>query len=219
MPEKSYSHRKRIVYTALQPYFSREKMMKIIVLWEKKYARKPSSAVQNLVFDIKNTIDPTVNLRAIHHNLVKTSLLPKDQLLKDPSALVDNFSSKHNLDMSVDYNLSELQALQLFLRKWHTLIDSSVGHKINAYIIDNLAGQKININLAIQLTSWLKGRKKNIQLAHVNIKDLRKIVNLHYTASCEYTGPIESDRILNQTINGLKNNGGATYMTIIRRFL
>lgn len=200
MQKKTYQHKKRIVYTALSPFLRGEKLMKAMVLWEKKYANAPSLEVNHFVYDLKNSVDENADTRAAHLNLVKTANLPESQLLGDPSDIINEYITRKKIGKKTAYLLPELEALKLLIKLWETQLTPPDQKFVVRYTIDNITKQKINPTLQLYYLSWLTGREDGIRLPFVDMSDLRKIINLFYIGSCEYIGPVKTDAILNDVV-------------------
>ena len=219
MAEKSYLHRKRIVYTALTPYVTGHNLMRCMILWEKKYAQSPSNAVKHYVYDIKNSISPEVDVRNVHMNLIRCASEPENKLLGDPSALINKFAREYELDVSHEFTLPELEVLQLFINKWLGLLKGPDKIGITGYVSENIAVLGIDPTLGMHFSGWIAGNFENIKLPQVKTSDLRKIINLFYIACCEFVGPVAADQMLETVVTRLKNNGGASYKTLIDNLL
>ena len=219
MAEKTYTHKKRIVYTALSPYFSRRKLIQAMILWDKKYAASPSLAIQHFVYDLKNTIDAEADIRNVRLDLVKANALPENKLLEDPSELISEYAKLNRLTITADYSLPELETLELFIRKWQSILSPPQNENIINFMLENIDDLKLDPNLSVYFSGWLQGRKSKIRIPNAKLSDLRKIINLFYVGCCEYLGPVKADELLAYTVNKLKNNGGASYATIINKLI
>lgn len=219
MSEKSYIHKKRIVFTALKPYFSGDKLMQAMILWDTKYAHAPSTAVQHFVYDLKNSIDENADIRGAHLGLIRAGSLPESALLADPTVAVDRYIKSNDLAKQATFSKSEFEVLQAFVLYWRKSIDHRENQLVTAFVIENIPKQKIDPSLTMAFVSWLGQRKKIEQFPETQISDLRKIVNLIYTASCEYLGPVRSDKILSLVSQKIKQINGGRYQDIVERLL
>lgn len=219
MSEKSYIHKKRIVFTALSPFFKGDKLMQAMVIWDKKYSHTPSTAVQHFVYDLKNSVDGDADIRGAHLNLIKSASLPDAELLKDPSGDIDKYIQSNNLSETAEFSLPQFGALQAFILAWQRQLDWKKNQLISAYIVENIHHQKIDTTLAMSFVSWLSDRKHVIQLPNASLTDLRKIINLFYTGCCEYVGPVRSDEILDRVVQEVKSANGGKYSLMIKQLL
>lgn len=202
--KKTYQHKKRIVYTALSRFLSGEKLMKAMVLWEKRYAQAASLEVNHFVFDLKNSVDENADTRGAHLTLVKTASLPESQLLSDPTDMINDYLSRKNISKKTAYLLPELEALTLLIKLWKSRLPLGDQNYVVRYTVDNITKQKINPALQLSYLSWLTGREEGVRLPFVDISDLRKIINLFYIGSCEFIGPVKTDAILNDVVTLFK---------------
>ena len=219
MQDKTYQHKKRIIFTALSPYFADQKLMQTMLLWEKKYSHLPSSAVQHFVYDIRNTIDPEADIRGIHLNLIKAGSLPESKLLEDPSDLISRFTEENNISAQAEFSLPEITTTLLFIQKWQQQLSPLQNDNVINYMIENINSQNIDQMLSVYFVSWLQDPNSKVKIANVNISDLRKIINLFYIGCCEFIGPVKADQLLAITVKKLKANGGANYATIINQLI
>lgn len=201
---KSFDHKKRIVYTALKPYFEDERLMQALVLWEQKYANAPSSAVHHFVNELKKTVPASGDMRAAHLNLVKTASLPESTLLDYPTEQMKSYIAGKKISGKVTYVLPELDALRLFIATWQSYFLQHTKRSIVTFVIDNISSQNIDPTLSNSYLSWLTGRDDKIRLSNVETSDLRKIINLFYVGSCEYLGPVKSDEVMGEVVAEFK---------------
>ncbi|SMF56108.1 hypothetical protein SAMN02745866_03586 [Alteromonadaceae bacterium Bs31] len=219
MAEKSYIHKKRIVFTALYPYFFGEKLMRAMVIWDQKYSHSPSTAVQHFVYDLKNSVDPNADIRGAHLNLIRAASLPEAELMNDPSGKMEDYLKKYNLSESAEFSMPEYQTLQKFINTWQRHLGKKDSQLVTLYVIENISKQKINQALSLFFVSWISKKENTLQVPNADVRDLRKIINLFYTGCCEYVGPVKTDEILSKVVQAFKQLGGDQHRILIEQLL
>lgn len=215
MADKSYIHKKRIVYTALSPFFSGENLMKAMVIWDKKYAHYPSTAVQQFVYDLKTGVDEQADIRGAHLNLIRMASAPLASLLGDPSSDIELYLGNSKKKTKVKSVAPELEAFQLLITHWQDQLDPKSSRSLSIFVMENIYQQNINHALSMWFLSWLNNEKKEAYFQHVKLSELRKITNLYYVGCCEIIGPVKTDRILGasvQAFNSIKYNEYEVYL-------
>ena len=219
MSQKSYIHKKRIVYTALSPFFKGESLMQVMVIWDKKYSHTPSTSVQHFVNEIKENVDVGADTRAAHLSLIRTNSLQENDLLADPSVEIEEYVRSKNISESAEFYLPQFSALQAFIVAWQRQLDMNQNQLISSFINEHIHQTKIDPMLAMSFTRWLNNSNQVIRLSNASNADLRKITSLFYSASCEYLGPVKSDHILNVVVAEVNRLDGGRYQSIIEQFL
>lgn len=193
--------------------------MSSLVLWESKYASKPTFSIRFFIADVQKNIERKVDTKRMHINLISCLNKPEQQLLPDPSPALDAFKKRHQITVDYDYKIPELEAFQIFVAKWFKLTPTAALNDIVNFCVTNLDRQRISNSLKNNIEVWFSNTQKRMHLAEVDVGDLRKLSNLIYMAYCEVLGPIKADELLAKSIDAVRNNGGAAYSAFYSKLL
>lgn len=219
MNSSNLSHRKRALYTGLQPFLRDSELMSALVLWESKYASKPMFSVRYFIDDLQSLVDRKIDIKRLHIGLVSTLNKPEKDLLPDPSMALAAFKARNKIEQDYSYQIPELEAFQLFVAKWFKMTPSNEVREIVVYCLNQLDRQRIGVDLRNNLELFLTDPSKKMKLLQADIKDLRKITNLIYRAYCEIIGPVKADELMAQAVHAVRNNGGAAYSELYAKLL
>lgn len=211
--------KKRAIYTGLYPYLESDNLVRAMILWEQKYADNPSFAVQHFINDICVGNDLKSLRRDMLLNLVKTLVLPDEELMPDPSAHITLYRKQHNIVSSVEYTAKELIVFQKLIIGLMAQVSVDIRVNIKDYVLDNLVKSKIDSTIKRQLQLWLSKQVGAMKVSAPDIDDLRKVINFFYVGFCEYTGPVETDRILGKAVAKVTDNYTNEFATIMRKLL
>ncbi len=212
--------KKRALYTGLRPFLQDAQIFEALLLWETRYASTPTFSVRYFVADVVRDINPDIEHKKLLVALLSSMLKPAAELLPDPTAAMEAFRKRGPAATAQNYApMPELEAFQLFVNKWLSLVASPIGNDIITFVSRNLPNLDITIDLSNKMTRWLNNPKQPFLAARVDVADLRKIINLFYISFCEYLGPTRADQLMAQAINALKNNGGAAYSQLYAKLL
>lgn len=211
--------KKRAIYTGLYPYLESDNLVRAMILWEQKYADNPSFAVQHFINDICLGNDLKSLRRDMLLNLVKTLVLPDEELMPDPSMRIAMYRREHKIAESTEYTSRELVVFQKLVIALMEQISVDIRVSIKDYVLDNLAKSKIDSSIKRQLQLWLSKQVSAMKVAAPDIDDLRKVINFFYVGFCEYAGPVETDRILGKAVAKVTDNYTNEFASIMRKLL
>ena len=220
MISRTYLHKKRIVFTALHPYFNGKDLMRAMVLWDQNYSNEPSFAIQYFLKDLKESINDQADYRGIQANFLKTAHLPEEALLNDPSPLIEDYLKAYNLEMYGEPNSPELKVFIALIDEWQNKISLDHHRKVTQYILEHIGTQNIQRRLGIQFSAWLMNQRETLKIPDVNVSDLRKMILLYYTACCEYLGPEKTQHIfLKEVLPALSHHDKSAIHHLLDVFL
>ena len=211
--------KKRAIYTGLYPYLEADNLVRAMILWEQKYANNPSFAVQHFINDICLDNDLKSLRRDMLLNLVKTLVLPDEELMPDPSVRIASYKKQHNIATSIEYTAKELVVFQKLIIALMEQISVDKRVSIKDYVLDNLAKSKIDSTIKRQLQLWLSKQVGAMKVPAPDIDDLRKVINFFYVGFCEYTGPVETDRALGKAVAKVTDNYTNEFASMMRKLL
>lgn len=219
MNQSSLTFRKRAVFTGIKPFLTNDEALLAMVLWEDTHAQKPKFSMRHFISDLHNVVGCDLDARRLHVSVVSCLSKSEKDLLPDPSLDVTAFKIRNNINSKYDYKIPELEAFQIFVRKWFKLTDKPDLLQVFQQCQEYLDQHKIDLSLKANFIFWLDDYESNLQLLSVEINDLRKLTNVIYMAYCDVLGPIKADQLLAKSIELVRNNGGAAYTALYSKLL
>ena len=83
------------------------------------------------------------------------------------------------------------------------VINHAAAAGIRQYIYDSLANVEKNYDQVINIKRWLNSKGTVSYIEHLNLEQLRQIFNLCYVGSCEYIGPVITDKLVAEMAQSL----------------
>lgn len=84
-------HKKRALFTGLQPLLRDSELNEAIYLWEQKYSDTPTFSLRYYVADLERRIRPGIAAKTLLLSIMRALALPEKELLPDPSARVNAY--------------------------------------------------------------------------------------------------------------------------------
>lgn len=84
-------HKKRALFTGLQPLLRDSELNEAIYLWEQKYADTPTYSLRYYVADLQRRLNLSIAAKTLLLNIMRAFTLPEKELLPDPSARVNAY--------------------------------------------------------------------------------------------------------------------------------
>jgi len=193
------SQKRKAVEEALMPFIHGKTLANALILWDEKYAHKPTFALQHYLRELCSDLE-------IAH--MRSRML--QALVSAFSSLQDNRQSRtfmsyptHTITPPQTYSTSNSPVLLMFAALVEHLIDAPGGDnstRIRLYVLENLEKIPLLTQERWALQSWLN------QIAPLtgttpNINTMQQVINLAYVALCEYMGPIKADQFLQNTVS------------------
>lgn len=188
---------KRIaVEKALMPFLHGKTLAQALILWDEKYAHKPTFALQHYLRELCSDIELAHMRSRMMHALV--AAFSSQQDLRQEQNAATHVSNR--ISAAKDYSSPELQ---LFMALVEQLIHSTKGDtatRVRLYILDNMGKIALTPNERHALESWLN-QIEPLTGTTPPIQVMQQVINLAYVGLCEYLGPIKADRILQQSVS------------------
>ena len=193
---KTYLHKRRIVFTGLTPHLSGFKLMSAIDLWETKYADQPSTVVQHFVHDLGQSVDRTLDIHTAHLSLVRTASLPESKLCS--SQKVDQFIRKFRPSHQLAQRSQADHVLERFINGLLRLAGQSEVKSLSIYVRKHASEFDLDRSVRQSLGNWISIENQRLELPNTTLGDLRKVVNLYYSACCKHFGSSKADDMMRQ---------------------
>lgn len=219
MNSSTLGRRKRALYTGLQPFLETSELLAALILWESNYSSAPTFSLRYFIEDLQKKINQEVDTRRVHIRLIDTLNKPDKDLLPYPSKAIANYKTRIRSEVDYNYQIPEIEALQLFVAKWFSLTPKHLRDDILDYCFSNLSHLKADKEFKSSFEIWLKDTSRKMKIALAEASDLRQITNLLYLAYCDVMGPVKADELLSQAVHEVRNNGGAAYGELYAKLL
>lgn len=218
------SEKRRAIYTGLSEYLHDDALLHATLVWESKYSSQPTFALQRFMSDICAVEARLRPQRGqILQSLVRALSTPPDQLLPDPSPLLDDYRKSRGGDIDIpperpptaaapssvatpalleeDAQASEpmANAFQKLMESLCNELGPKVSTELRARVLKESA--KLNFPERIQraVVAWGK-QGAPLVLNGFPARELTKLINTAYVAMCEMVGPVKSDEVLGRAV-------------------
>lgn len=206
----SITERRRLVYSALARYLKQDRLLEALWLWEQKYALTSNLELRKFVSEIILQDDSPELKSKIYKSLTKATYFPGEiELLPDPYDAMHayrescngsfKFISPFNDDLSAPYSTLVFQCLlQSMLHRIQD--ENSIVHmKIVRKLKTKLSNRSLEIAQHRELVLWLDNKSNSLKLLYSE-KFMSAFVNDLYVLSCEFLGPVVTDRLLAKSL-------------------
>lgn len=175
---------------AMRPYLDDVKLDKALELWVRRYADKPTFALQHfaseccLVFSL-----PDVR-KELERRIIRYLALPESRRHSMSEQAIDGFSREDGVALPV---------FQIMIN--HVCADAGgrQGEGVRRYLIENLERTQMGKSARKAVEMWLKGNLPDVECP-VSLADMRLMVNIAYVGLCECCGPVKADVILHAAV-------------------
>ena len=192
MSSMSLSHRRRAIYTGLNPFLPDDRLQLAIRHWEAQYADQPSLALQRFVADICRDAELKTKRSTILRQLLQTMAQPEQELLADPGSSLPNNKPGPSAEADHAYSV----AFGALLSAMMALLPDGQQHKQRLEFFSALRKSDMPARITESLQHWLSQPGAPLLLYDAPKPMLRSLLNQFYVVLCEAVGPVSADRIL-----------------------
>jgi hypothetical protein len=189
--------RRRVIYTAMRPYFGDAELLDALKLWQDSYSDKPKFAFTEFLSVCCKTKELRSQRTSILSAIFKTMDLPEAQLLPDP---LDAEEGK--LSVTVQKVQAANQTTKVFLHFFAQLLSQlsdSEALGVRVFVMKHSRQLVMTMTQKTMLADWLEQKIPTLSIDYERTI-LRSLVNFSYIALCEYKGPVKADQLLAATI-------------------
>ena len=216
MVSKSHTLKKRIVFTALSPHLSEEKLLEALIIWETNFADSPSVSVQKYLREIKDKVAPEMDARDALMSLVRTGAVPESKLLADPSMQIEAYKSYRKAKERLRYTHPDVAVFIALILSWRKMLTTVENNKVYEFVSENINSVDVNKETATSFVVWLRVTNIEFQSYNAEIVELRELISLFYAGSCESVGPVKTDVILRKVVQTVKGQHPDRVSTVDR---
>lgn len=178
------------------PFLQGKTLANALILWDEKYAHKPTFALQHYLRELCNDLEIAHMRSRMLQALVSTVSSAQDdhRASGQPNRHTPTPSSPKAPNAPI---------LLTFMALVEGLIEapgSDASTRIRLYVLENLAKVPLSTTERWGFHAWLN-QVAPLTGTTPNIHTMQQVINLAYVALCEYLGPIKADQILQNTVS------------------
>ena len=185
---------RRAVFTALRPFFPDMDLLTAMMIWQEKYANKPTHAFTLFLSECCRITEQKHSRLLLLKAIFGALEMPQQHLLPDPlNHETNQFDSLvgHPQLPEAD-NVVFVGLINALLSHLGNDLDLKVTSYLIAHIGANLA---LNTQQMFALKAWADKSILTLNAAFDN-KQKQVIIHIMYIAICEYIGPVQADQLL-----------------------
>ncbi len=190
------SHKKRAIYIALLNYLNPKQAGQATDIWIKEYSNKSAFELQSYITRITRELSVKINRKDIQQSIIK-------MLLNDSPDSNDKKDEHEYLAKETPATEAQLPHIVFssFMMQWLSeveKINADLSLSIKRYISNNLIKLELNFDDMIKIKTWLNTKGNNLYIKDLTIEQMEKIFHFCYVGSCEYIGPVKTDKIVSE---------------------
>lgn len=194
------SQKRKAVEEALMPFIHGKTLANALILWDEKYAHKPTFALQHYLRELCSDLEIAhMRSRMLQALVSAFSSLQDNRQSHTPTAY-----SPRAITPAPQANKTTISPiLVMFMNLVEQLIDAPGGDastRIRLYVLENLEKIPLLTQERWAFQGWLN-EMAPLTGTTPNINTMQQVINLAYVALCEYLGPIKADQILQNTVS------------------
>jgi len=189
------------IYIALLNYFNPDDAADAANIWLNEFSEKPVFELQAFITKISNEYNLSVSRKEIQKSMIKMLLMDKSELLAQNvtnTTVIDKINNAKHQPVHIIFT----KLILLWLYEVN-VINPSAAANIRQYIYDSLANVEENFDQVINIKRWLNSKGSVSYIEHINIGQLRQIFHFCYVGSCEYIGPVNTDKLVAEIAQSL----------------
>lgn len=194
------SQKRKAVEEALMPFIHGKTLANALILWDEKYAHKPTFALQHYLRELCSDLEIAhMRSRMLQALVSAFSSLQDNRQSHTPTA----YSPRTITPAPQANKTTSSPILVMFMELVEQLIDAPGGDastRIRLYVLENLEKIPLLTQERWAFQSWLN-EMAPLTGTTPNINTMQQVINLAYVALCEYLGPIKADQILQNTVS------------------
>ncbi len=192
--------KRKAVEAALMPFLQGQTLAQALVLWDEKYAHKPTFALQHYLRELCSDIE-LAHMRSRMLQALVTAFSSLQDKRQEHSIAPATTATK----IAANKNHSSPE-LQMFMALVEQLINSAKGDnatRVRLYVLENVEKMALPPNDRRALQGWLN-QIEPLTGTTPTIHLMQQVINLAYVGLCEYLGPIKADQLLQQSVSAVQ---------------
>jgi hypothetical protein len=196
------SRRRKAIYNGLNACLNQDDAIKATEIWMQEFSSKPLYALQPFLSRIIEALDIDVQRSAIQQHILNSLLNESGHQLDVPtSAQPAEFEQevrrplqKANASHKVFTYFMDYFLAALFKS------DSASELSIKVYVFDNAHRTGISGENMDKVKKWLSENGQVSLISELTLQQMQALFHLFYVASCEHIGPVNTDRLIAESV-------------------
>lgn len=189
--KEMFAMKRMAIANALAPYLSQETLEEALIIWEHKYAHQPTFALQRFISEFCDN-----NVAGQRSKILQALFLA---LNNSPNGSAATESEKIATPPVLTQGATSCFELLL------TNILSSLTHdhqqKVRLLTTQQIETLKLNTIITRDLKAFFSQGYTLPSSFYMEVKAMRRCLNLVYVALCDVLGPVKADAVLHNAIN------------------
>ena len=196
------NQKKRAIYFALLNYLDPNKAATAADIWFNEFSHKPAFELQTFISRITAEFNMMISRKDIQQAIIKM-LLTKNNELEKENYPVKNSSSEIKTTILQPSHI----VFSLLITRWLSEvfdINRNLSLSIKQYIYNNLIKLHLSFEEIMNIKRWLNTNDKTFYIKDLTPEQLKKMFHFCYVGSCEYIGPVKTDKIVSDIVKSLE---------------
>jgi len=188
----------KAIYIALLNYFDPDDAAEATNVWLNEFSDKPTFELNPFITKISNKYNLKISRKEIQQSMVKFLLMDKNEFISQDTSNFD-ISSKIKFENDKVAHVVFVKLIKQWLNEANE-INKDMAAGIRQFIYDSLTSIGMNYDDIIKIKRWINTKGRDDCIQDFDIKELRQITHFCYIGSCEYMGPVVTDKIVAEII-------------------
>lgn len=209
----SVAQKRQAVEAGLKPFLPDNYLQDVLEFWEQHYSHEPAFVLQRFL----NEICTTAALKAQRSQMLQSVLLAlsvreradppvhKSKPGKPVLLHTDNPGAVYRADANIQ-NQALMQCFSALSQRLFRTTPAQIERSLRLYLMDTIPKLKMNTDCIHALRLWSGTDMEAPPSGLLTIEEMQQVINLIYTALCEYVGPVKADRQLSIAVKFLEEN-------------
>ena len=210
----SVVQKRQAVEEGLRPFLPNDYLQDILEVWELHYSHEPACVLQRFL----NEICTTAGLKAQRSQMLQSVLLALSARERENQPAIKKTRPGKPILRSADLldiapSVTQDQQAQVLMQCFTALSQrllitapAQIDRSLRLYLMETIPKLKMDSD-CIHALRLLTGTDMDAPPASLlSIEEMQQVINLIYSALCEYIGPVKADRQLSMAVKLLEEN-------------
>ncbi len=196
------SRRRKAIYNGLNACLNQNDAIKATEIWMLEFSSKPLYALQPFLSRIIEELNINVPRGSIQQHILNSLLNESDQQAEVPKSVQSVEFNQDKQGMSQKANASH-KVFTYFMDYFLAGLfksDSASELSIKVYVFDNAHRTGISGRSLDRVKKWLSENGQVSLISELTLQQMQMLFHLFYIASCEHVGPVNTDRLIAESV-------------------
>lgn len=211
----SVAQKRQAVEEGLKPFLPDDYLQDTLEFWDLHYSHEPAFVLQRFL----NEICTTAGLKAQRAQMLQSILLAlsvrereNQPALKKTRAAKAGLRHLESVDIVLpSFNGDQqsqalMQCFTALSQRLFRTAPAQIDRSLRLYLMDTVLKLKMGSDTIHALRLWAGTDMEVAPNTLLTIEEMQQVINLIYSALCEYVGPVKADRQLSMAIRFLEEN-------------